>query len=55
MLERNATVNKDLYILQLRRVNEALRFLADFWRNGFNQLVDRWAEVVNSNGEYIID
>jgi len=27
----------------------------DFWRNGFNQLVDRRVEVVNSNGEYIID
>ena len=28
---------------------------ADFWWNGFNQLVDRWAKVVNSNGEYTIN
>lgn len=137
MLERNATVNKELYIAQLHRVNEAIRLKrldrqgqvillhdnarphvaqvvktalqelewevlqhppyspdlaptdyhlfrsmsnqmrgvtfdgeedlknwlnnffdtrpGDFWRNGINKLVERWAEVVNSNGEYIID
>ena len=137
MLERNATVNKELYIAQLRRVNEAMRLKrpdrqgqvillhdnarphvaqvvktalqelewevlihppyspnlaptdyhlfrslsnqmrgvtfdgeedlknwlnnffdtrpGDFWRNGINKLVERWEEVVNSNGEYIID
>ncbi|UYV77321.1 hypothetical protein LAZ67_15000497 [Cordylochernes scorpioides] len=27
----------------------------DFWRNGINKLVERWEEVVNNNGEYIID
>ena len=136
MLERNATVNKELYIAQLHRVNEAIRlkrphrqgqtiFLhdnarphvaqvvkaalqelkwevlqhlpyspelaptdyylfrslsnhmrsvtfdneedlknwlnkffdtrpGDFWRNGIDKLVERWEEVVNSNGEYII-
>ena len=137
MLERNATVNNELYIAQLRRVNEAMRLKrpdrqgqvillhdyarphvaqvvktalqelewevlqhppyspdlaptdyhlfhslsnqmrgvtfdgeedfknclnnffdtrpGDFWRNGINKLVERWEEVVNSNGEYIID
>ena len=136
LLERNATVNKELYIAQLHRVNEAIRlkrpnrqsqtillhdnarphvaqvvktalqelewevlqdppyspdlapmdyhlfrFLlnhmrgiifdneedlenwlnkffdirtGDFWRNGIDKLVERWEEVVNSNGEYII-
>ena len=28
---------------------------ADFYRNGIHKLVERWEEVVNSNGEYIID
>ncbi|XP_066113850.1 ubiquitin-conjugating enzyme E2 N isoform X1 [Saccopteryx bilineata] len=27
----------------------------NFWRNGINKLVERWEEVVNSNGKYIID
>ena len=27
----------------------------DFWRNGINKLVERWEEVVNNEGEYIID
>ncbi|UYV77322.1 hypothetical protein LAZ67_15000502 [Cordylochernes scorpioides] len=27
----------------------------DIWRNGLNKLVERWEEVVNNNGEYIID
>ena len=27
---------------------------ADFWRIGINKLVERWEEVVNSNGGYII-
>ena len=136
MLERNATVNKELYIAQLHCVNEAIRLkrphrqsqtillhdnarphvvqvikaavqefkwkvlqrlpcspeLApmdyyvfhsllnhiwgitfdneedlknwlnkffdtrprDFWQNGIDKLVERWEEVVNSNGEYII-
>ncbi|UYV74835.1 hypothetical protein LAZ67_12001208 [Cordylochernes scorpioides] len=27
----------------------------DFWRNGINKLVERWEDVVNKNGEYIID
>ena len=135
MLERNATVNKELYIAQLHSVNEAIRLkrphrqgqtillhdarphvaqvikaalqelewevlqhpkyssdLAptdyyffcslsnhmrgvtfdneedfknwlnkffdtrprNFWRNGIDKLVERWEEVVNSNGEYII-
>ena len=136
MLERNATVNKELYIAQLHRVNEAIRLKrphqqgqtillhdnarphvaqvvkaalqelewevlqhlpyspdlaptvyylfrslsnhmrgvtfdneedlknrrnkffdirpGDFWRNGIDKLVERWEEVVNSNGEYII-
>ncbi|UYV82650.1 hypothetical protein LAZ67_22000380 [Cordylochernes scorpioides] len=27
----------------------------EFWRNGINKLVERWEEVVNNNGEYIID
>ncbi|UYV81444.1 hypothetical protein LAZ67_20001217 [Cordylochernes scorpioides] len=26
-----------------------------FWWNGINKLVERWEEVVNNNGEYIID
>ena len=26
----------------------------DFWRNSIDKLVERWKEVVNSNGEYII-
>ena len=26
----------------------------DFWQNSINKLVERWEEVVNSNGEYII-
>ena len=26
----------------------------EFWRNGIDKLVERWEEVVNSNGEYII-
>ena len=26
----------------------------DFWQNGIDKLVERWEEVVNSNGEYII-
>lgn len=27
----------------------------DFWRNGINKLVERWEQVVNNNGDYIID
>ena len=136
MLKRNATVNKELYIAQLHRVNEAIRLKkphrqvqtillydnarphvaqivkaalqdlewevlqhppyspdlaptdyylfrslsnhmrgvtfdnkedlknwlnkffdirpGDFWRNGIDKSVERWEEVVNSNGEYII-
>ena len=127
MLERNAMVNKELYIAQLHCVNEAIqlkrphqqgqtillhekrascctscqsctprtrmggpsasavfsgpcthRLLSfplfvkpyedlknwlnkffdtsprDFWRNGTDKLVERWEEVVNNNGEYII-
>ena len=27
----------------------------DFWRKGIDKLVERWEEVVNSDGEYIID
>ena len=27
----------------------------DFWRNGINKLVERWEEVVNNEGVYIID
>ncbi|UYV61928.1 hypothetical protein LAZ67_1007092 [Cordylochernes scorpioides] len=121
MLERNATLNKNLYIAQLHRVNEAIQqkrpdlqvvnvalqelewevlqhppyspdlaptdyhlfrsmsehmrgttfddkedlktwlnnFFdtrpGDIWRNGINKLVERWEEVLNNNGEYIID
>ena len=28
---------------------------SDFWRDGINKLVERWEQVVNSEGEYIID
>ena len=28
---------------------------SDFWQNGINKLVDRWEQVVNTDGEYIID
>ncbi|CAH2091028.1 unnamed protein product [Euphydryas editha] len=28
---------------------------SDFWRNGIDTLVERWEDVVNSNGEYLID
>ena len=27
---------------------------SDFWQNGINKLVDRWEQLVNTNGEYII-
>ena len=136
MLERNATVNKKLYIAQLHHVNEAIRLKrphrqgqtillhdnarphvaqvvkaslqelewkvlqhppyspdlaptdyylfrslsnhmrgvtfdneedlknwlnkffdtrpGDFWRNSIDKLVERWEEVISSNGEYII-
>ncbi|CAH2106531.1 unnamed protein product [Euphydryas editha] len=27
----------------------------DFWQNGIEKLVERWEEVVNSNGECIIE
>ena len=27
----------------------------DFWRDGIDKLVERWEQVVNSDGEYIID
>ncbi|UYV81703.1 hypothetical protein LAZ67_20002055 [Cordylochernes scorpioides] len=79
--KRNATVNKDLYISQLHRVDELGSMSNhmrgtdfddegdlktwlnnffdtrpdDFWWNGINKLVERWEEVVNNNGEYIID
>ncbi|KAK6767034.1 hypothetical protein RB195_026541 [Necator americanus] len=26
-----------------------------FWQNGINKLVERWEQVVNNDGEYIID
>ena len=28
---------------------------ADFWRNGIDKLVERWEQVVNNYGDYIID
>ena len=28
---------------------------ADFYQRGIENLVERWEEVVNNNGEYIID
>ena len=27
----------------------------DFWQNGINKLVERWEEVVNNDGDYIVD
>ncbi|KAK6732475.1 hypothetical protein RB195_016701 [Necator americanus] len=26
-----------------------------FWQNGINKLVERWEQVVNNDGEYIVD
>jgi len=42
--------------VELRRLDEFFESRpGDFYRLGIEKLVERWEEVVNNNGEYIID
>ena len=52
-------VNKDQHLRHLFAFNQGRKaadfYSGDFCQRGIENLVERWVEVVNNNGEYIID